>query len=274
MTSHSQLSFDDPVDVGIVVALEREIGLFLYNHPEHRRQEGNQAVFLQTSLNNTHIGIAITGPGQDRATMGTRALCDAMHPRWIISVGYGGALLPQLKVADAVFIEEVVTSSDEHMKLGGRYPFSKGEVPCRVNLNGQSLRVLQGSLYSTDRIISSITERTEIAKKHGAAVVDMETSAVIQVARDRHIPVLAMRAISDDLQTELPSEIARLLEKEGASRWGALSAALWKKPKLVKLLWKLKQDTLLASETLAGALEYLISNLPTGEKSANSNEVD
>ncbi|MEZ6045176.1 MAG: hypothetical protein R3C11_06260 [Planctomycetaceae bacterium] len=63
---------------------------FLFNYPEEVRQEGEYATFIWTSLNSARLGIAITGSGAERAAAGTRALCDAMKPDWLISAGYGG----------------------------------------------------------------------------------------------------------------------------------------------------------------------------------------
>ncbi|QDU80929.1 5'-methylthioadenosine/S-adenosylhomocysteine nucleosidase [Polystyrenella longa] len=258
------MPFDDQVDVGIVVALEREISLFLFRHPEHERQSGKQAVFLQTEVGEKVVGIAITGPGQERAEAGTRALCEAMHPRWIISAGYGGALLPQQKVGDAVFIEDIVTSNDLHVQLGGNYAFADSTDSDKFSqqINGERLRAMRGRLFSGDDMVTTKEERSLLAEKHNADVVDMETAAVVKVAREWHLPVLALRAITDDLETELPPEIASMLEKEGASRWGTIATSLWKKPRLSKNLWELKQNSLAASETIAIGVEYLISNLP------------
>lgn len=258
------MSSEEQVDVGIVVALEREVGLFLFDFPEKTRHTAERAEFLRTTLDGIRIGIAITGPGEERAAAGTRALCDVMQPKWLISAGYGGALLPQLKVADAVVIEEVVTEEDDRIRLGGSYPFATAdqEDQFQQTINGERIRILKGRLLTVNRIVATPDERTVLAEKSGAAIVDMETAAVVKVARDRHLPVLAVRAVSDTLETELPPEITTMLEKEGFARWEATASALWKKPRLVKLLWKLKQDTLLASEALAVTLKYLITSLP------------
>jgi adenosylhomocysteine nucleosidase len=59
-------------------------------------------------------------------------------------------------------------------------------------------------LTSEGHAVETVPEKAALARKTGAQVVDMETSAVARVCREHDVPLLALRAISDTAGQRIP----------------------------------------------------------------------
>ena len=87
----------------------------------------------------------------------------------------------------------------------------------------------------------------------------MESVAVAQIARDADIPFLAVRAISDTSDETLPPEVSRLSQPQSPMhRFGAAIAAITRRPAAITDLWKLWEQGMACSRTLADQLEKII----------------
>jgi adenosylhomocysteine nucleosidase len=119
--------------------------------------------------------------------------------------------------------------------------------------------VYVGRLLTADRIIRLPDEKRALGEKHGALAVDMETIAVAAVCRRRDISFLAVRAINDAADDELPRDVEKLLaQKTGAARLGAAFGSILRRPSSVKDLLKLQHNALEASDRLAKFLAELL----------------
>jgi adenosylhomocysteine nucleosidase len=137
-------------------------------------------------LDGRSILVALIGMGTTRARENTQTIFQYFRPKALILAGYGGALVPQLKVG------QVVVSNN----------FSSEEVQ-------SFLRLLSGfdfaNFCTVDEVIGTPVQREWQARKTQAQVVDMETAVVAEVIRVRSIPFTALRVISDDYQQVLPT---------------------------------------------------------------------
>ena len=97
----------------------------------------------------------------------------------------------------------------------------------------------RGRLLTVDRIIASSAEKAKIRQEHQADLIDMESSALALMARERLLRFLSVRVISDDASTDLPPEIASMLAHTGSYRVGAALRALWQRPGALKDFWTL-----------------------------------
>ena len=84
---------------------------------------------------------------------------------------------------------------------------------------------------------------------------------VAQVCRETETRFLAVRVISDDFSADLPAEVVSVLGDTGSFRLGATLGAVWKRPGSVKDMWRLREQTNLASERLAKFLQGVIVQL-------------
>ena len=138
------------------------------------------------NLGQRQVLIALVGMGQERAMENTRTIFQYFRPKAFILSGYGGALVPQLKVGQVVISNNY--SSEEVQ------PF---------------MRLLSGfdfaAFSSVDEVVGTPQQREALAQETHSQVVDMETATVADVVRSRAIPFLALRVISDEYKQVLPT---------------------------------------------------------------------
>ncbi|MBN9118221.1 MAG: hypothetical protein J0I06_03515 [Planctomycetes bacterium] len=100
--------------------------------------------------------------------------------------------------------------------------------------------------------------------------VDMESAAVAEVCAERGVRFLAVRAVSDTVDTALSPELVRLLSGGNVSVRKACGALL-RKPALLGEFLRLARDTKLAARCLAGALVGVINDETLARRARVSN---
>jgi adenosylhomocysteine nucleosidase len=124
-----------------------------------------------------------------------------------------------------------------------------------------------GRLLNTDEIVRTIEDKKQLAEKHSAIAVDLESLAVAQVCQETKTRFLAVRVISDDLSADLPPEVMSVIGSTGAVRVGSALGSLWKRPGSIKDLWRLRESAHQAAGRLATFLDGVLVQL---HKSANA----
>jgi adenosylhomocysteine nucleosidase len=138
------------------------------------------------NLGPRQIVVAQVGMGQAHARESIQTVFRYFRPKAVVLSGYGGALVPQLKLGQ-VLVSNNFTSEE-------LLPF---------------LRLLSGfdfaAFCTTEEIAGTPEKRDWYAQSMKAQVIDLETAAVADFVRTREIPFLAVRVISDEYKTVLPS---------------------------------------------------------------------
>ncbi len=236
-------------DIGLVCALPLELSDFVRRCKKVKTYSGGRFLFRGGIFDGIRIAIVESGTGADRARRATAALLDAHSPRWIVSTGFCGALVPGMKIGEIVVANQIVTETD-------------GELAIDVGITSDAKRGLHvGKTLTVDRMVRSIAEKQALAEKTGAIAVDMESYAIAALCRERKTRFLAVRAVSDDLSADLPAEVLSLIGETGAVRMGAVIGALWKRPGSYKEMWRLREQAMIASEKLAGFLDGVVRQL-------------
>ena len=95
-------------DIGLVCALAREVGPFLDRCLKVRKYSGGKFTFRGGRCEGVKIAAVEAGMGFARARRATQAMIDAHSPPWVLSIGYAGALQPDMKVGDIVLANFIV----------------------------------------------------------------------------------------------------------------------------------------------------------------------
>ena len=195
----------------------------------------------------TNVLIARIGMGEAASADSTETIFQHFKLKAFILAGYGGALVPPLKVG------QVVVSS---------------------NLSSEAvlgfLRMLSGfdfaSFCTIDEVVGTPAGRDEIARASEGHVADMETEAVANIVITRQVPFLGVRAISDDYQHVLP--VGALAAGFNASLGKATPFRLLKylttHPGEIGPMGKFIGDLSLARKNLTRFLQTLNTELPAG----------
>jgi len=245
-------STDDPTcDVGIVFALEIEAGglVDLLKQTVTVRGQGFKA--RRSTLRARRIVAVTSGAGQLRARRATESLIDAHRPRWVIAAGFAGGLSPALARHDLVVADSLVCADGQRLPLD--LPIKPAALPEGIHI---------GPLLTVERIVRRPEEKRRLGEQFGALAVDTETAAVAQVCRERGVPLLAIRILTDAVDETLPVDIQHLTNQTTLpGQFGAALGAVWRRPKSVKDLWALKETALVASDRLAKFLSAIVERL-------------
>ena len=240
-----------PCDVGLVFALGIESGGLEDLLSDLVVTRGRGFTVRQGKLAGRSLVLMEAGIGRAAAARGAQLLIDGHRPSWIISAGFAGGLQPHVRRGDIVLVNQVAEPS------GGCL-----SIDLRVNPASLAAGVHVGGLVTVEQVVATSAEKQVLGEKHGALAVDMETWGVAEVCRQAKIRFLAVRAISDALEDELPPEIGKLVrQKSTAGRLGAATAALWQRPGSAKDMLKLKQTAIEVSDRLAKFLSGVVTQL-------------
>lgn len=134
---------------------------------------------LRGKIDKRNVTIFHTGVGRPRCEHVIGDFLNATRPRLLISSGFAGGLNESFNVGDLIVAEN----------------FSDAALAEQVDAR-------RGQLFTAPAIVE---DRDEMARKHGADAVDMETEVIAQACAARSIPMLSLRVISDTAREPFPA---------------------------------------------------------------------
>jgi len=169
--------------------------------------------------------LALAGPGADRAEQAARYLVregvDAL-----VSWGVAAGLDPSLAPGTLLLPERVLAANGDCYSLTGAWH-------TRAVEHTVDAAPVLGPLAETVSLLPGPSAKAALQARTGAIAADMESAAVVRVARDSRLPVLVVRAVLDAADVTLPEAWSRVAGPDGGLRPGAVIAAaarpaLWK----------------------------------------------
>ena len=239
----------DSPRIAIIAAVERELRPLVENWSAKTIQHDGRAFkFYESSY-----AVAVCGGiGHESARRAAEAAIKEYYPGAIVSAGIAGALVPELRVGDTIFPAVVIDTQD-----GSRHETAIGSAPVAKTALGRTVLVSYPEVAST-------AQKHQLAKSYGGHAVDMESAAVARAAQKYSLPFLAVKAISDEVDFEMP-EMSRFI-RNGEFRTGAFVAHVIIRPWLWPRVLRLARNTKVASENLCAWLREsaLTNTIVTG----------
>jgi adenosylhomocysteine nucleosidase len=189
--------------------------------------------------------IALIGMGEAAAADNTATIFQYFRLKALVLAGYGGALVPPLKIGQVV----ISNNFSSEAVLG-------------------FLRLLSGfdfaSFTTVDEVVGTPAARDVYAHNTNSQVADMETGVVAEIVGERSIPFLAVRVISDEYKDVLPTGALAAGFDAGLGRATPfrLLGYLVTHPKEFAPFKKFVQGLSLARRNLTAFLEQLNTELP------------
>jgi adenosylhomocysteine nucleosidase len=90
--------------------------------------------------------------------------------------------------------------------------------------------VIRGRLLTSVRAVGSLADKATLFRETGAVAVDMESSAVGEVAQSHQLPFIAVRVIVDGAADALPRAVTAAADHEGHLQIWRLLGALARTP--------------------------------------------
>jgi adenosylhomocysteine nucleosidase len=177
-------------------------------------------------------------------------------PSLVITCGFAGGLNPDLKIGDVVFDAEPFPSR----RRGDESQIEeKLETPHVVSYEKLvAAGAKPAKFFCADRIATTAAEKKALRDETGADVVEMESAAIHAVCRERGIPCITVRVISDTADEDLPLDFNALAKPDKSLDFGKLAWAIAKSPGKIPQLMALQMKTSFAAEQLAKVLGNLI----------------
>ena len=210
MTDRSPQGNDDEsstdrrsADIGIICTHSDEIGPLLKLLDRQRKYADQGATFRGGFLDETiRVAVAEAGTGFAQHRTVAQTLVEEHHPSWILSVGFGTALIDELNAGDVCLASEICDTHGNSLTV-------KCPIP-------ETRRVFVRKHVVADAHPQSATDKLALAESTDAAVVDTTSLAVAQVCTDvpddaPHTGFLSMRAIVNTVDETMPSNAVQAL---------------------------------------------------------------
>ena len=240
-------------DFGIVFALAIEAGGLVDLLRDASVTRGAGFTVRQGQCHSRYVAIVESGAGAENAARATQALIDAHRPRRVFSAGFAGGLDPDLRRGDLLVADSLVDAE------GRVWTTDPATLPPWLSAV-RRLRV--GRLLTLDRIVFEPEEKRSLGRQHQALAVDMESLVVAEICRQRNVPFMAVRVVSDAADDALPCDVEKLLvQRSTAGRLGTALGSIWRRPSSLMDMLALQQNAVAASDRLAKFLAGAIKHI-------------
>ena len=214
--------------IAIVVALHREVSGLVKNWESVKKQYENRDF---TFFEGDGLVLVCGGIGAEPARRATEAIISLYQPGLIVSAGFAGAMIPELRVGDLLTPRWVIDATD-----GSRRETGSGE----------------GALLTINQVAGA-DRKTKLAEAYGAKAVDMESAAVARGAEAHGVRFLAIKVISDPLDFAMPP-VDLFVNRAGQFKTASFAAYTALRPWLWKSVIQLCRNSSVASRVLRNTL--------------------
>jgi adenosylhomocysteine nucleosidase len=194
-----------------------------------------------------------TGVGAAACSDALIAVDARLHFSAILSVGFAGALVPDLAVGDICVAETICAPGSASLR-----PHESSLETARTAAGAWSGRPWRfGVGLTSETVLSNAEAKETAAKEHGAQWVDMESIVAARLASRFAIPWLAIRAISDTLSDDLSLGFEAMRSQNGRTPATRGLLAMLARPSRFAAAMRLRRQTQAAAREICRALEIL-----------------
>ena len=218
--------------VGIVTAMQTEVAPLVRTW---RRMLGDSGGRRWKFFETDEAVLLCGGIGYEAGRRAAEAVIAHALPDLLIAAGLAGGLRPRWTLGKTLVAGAVIDELS-----GRRLATAFGE----------------GAVVSS-REIAGLAKKRKLAARFDAELVDMEGFAVGEVAQAHGLPFLAAKAVSDDVEFDLPP-LQRFVDEEGRFEAGRFTLHAAVHPGWWPVIARLKRHSDVAAEALSRLLEDLI----------------
>lgn len=236
----------------ITFALESEFAPWRAMH-EFRPDNWGGETAQVAQIGGAEVGVVLTGVGFDRASACvSRVLQSEFEALDIcISSGFVGALRPEHLVATVLAARTVFSEQTQPDSTNGHL---EGH-PLLLAAAKECGATLVDSFYTASHAVGTAAEKRRLGS--AADAVDMESFAVIRETEKSGVAAIAIRAVSDGVDEDLPLDMDRILSNGQVSIPRVLGQVA-RRPQALPGLMRLGKQSKNAAESLAHFLDRYI----------------
>jgi adenosylhomocysteine nucleosidase len=201
--------------------------------------------------------LVTSGIGIRRAREATRYLVEMTIPQVLVSFGIAGAVETDLEVGDVVAAESVCLL--EQGVPGPLLPLATWPDAAQEAIV-QALTERYAHLYAGTAVTTQGSQFVEYRPGEIThPVLEMETAGIAQVAMEKEIPLLSLRAISDGPCAPLPFNLGEMMDEDANLHVGKMLKFVACHPRIILQSRQLIRNTSIATDNAAIALVAALS---------------
>jgi nucleoside phosphorylase len=201
--------------------------------------------------------LVTSGMGQSRAMQAARALLAAINPQILVSFGIAGAVEDDLRIGD------VVIAGNSYLLEGGatcqHQPLGSLTTPAweaaEKAVMSEGGRLFAGTAITTrgSQVIMDAIE----TMPH--PILEMETAGIAQVAAEKGIALISIRAISDGPQSPIPFDLESMLDEKYNFRVTKMLWVALRHPRIILQSRRMMKNSRIAADQAAKALVAVLN---------------
>jgi adenosylhomocysteine nucleosidase len=204
---------------------------------------------FDSSCGDSEIRVVLTGMGPERAQRVARTAL-GWQPDLCIAAGFAGGLNPANRSGD-VLVASNIRDGETHRTIASE--------PRVLGLAEESGARKINTLYTSAYAISSVEDKRRLGRT--ADAVDMESFFILNEAQERGIDGVAIRAVSDAADENLPMDFTQVLDDRGRVRLARLARKIARAPQRIPALIRLGSASRRGAMKLAQVLDKAIERL-------------
>jgi adenosylhomocysteine nucleosidase len=254
-----------PMKILVTLALETEFAPWRTIREFRAGNYGTADAYL-ADIHGAELAVILTGAGPrqaaKRASKAIRAESDSLSA--CISSGLAGALRPEYGIGQVLVAHRVF--SEEPREDWGLQELPSSE-PLISFAADQGAKVVE-RFHTSARVVARAEEKHHLGAS--ADAVEMESFEVLRAAAASGVPAVAIRAVSDVADEDLPLGMNRIFTDEGQVSISRVVGQVARHPQSIPSLVKFAQQTKVAAESLARFLDRYVGTIVKRTQSLES----
>lgn len=204
---------------------------------------------FEAMFGGARVRAILTGMGQDHALNAAKRSF-AYKPDICISTGLAGSLRSGYRPGD-ILAARLVSEVGEPVAVASHRELLSTAVDCGAR---------QIERLATSRTLVARAEQKRLLGIEAEAV-EMESYTILAEAARCGVPTVAIRAISDTVEFDMPYDFGRARDARGQIRVMGVVAQVLRRPSGLPDLMRLARDSRFASRRLAGFLDAYVGTM-------------
>lgn len=251
-----------PTTIGLMAAMPDETRPLLSRLRGATQLERHPFPLWRAAMGNADLWLIQSGMGTVRAEAAAERLVESASPDVLVSFGFGGGVLPGLSVGDLVVGTGCLFYDGRNFKPAAGIDSSLAVSVMHALIKGNSIAATAGTIITSGTILAKHLVAPRIPVAAVSPVLDMETAAISAVASRHGIPLIALRAITDDAGEEFGFSLDEFTDADMNISPLRVMATLLRKPRIIPQLVRLARSSKQGGVLLAAAVIAAAEALP------------
>jgi adenosylhomocysteine nucleosidase len=222
---------------------------------DFRADKWGEADVYRAQIGAAEVGVILTGAGPKHAGLAASSVIwgDSDSINLCVSSGLAGALKSNYQVGQVLAARSVRT---EAVRADSKGNVLESSAPL-LSFAAECGATVVAQFYSAERVVGRAVEKRHLGEQSDA--VEMESFEILLESVAFGIPAIAIRAISDSVDDNLPLDMNRIFTDEGQVSIPRVLGQVAMHPGSVPDLVRLGQNSRVAAESLAQFLDNYVT---------------